>query len=222
MIGMVEQEWKAVQPKLWASSFLLIIGFCSLSYYYLDIPIASYFRAVDPRVESTFRYITGLGNSTWYLVASMLAFVVSKYLYHEDIISNKAIFIFLTIAISGIVNNSIKYSLGRYRPRVLFYDYLYGFSYLGFSYSVTSFPSGHANTITALMLALYFLIPEYRWLYLMVAVLVIASRVVLCDHFLSDVVFGSYLAIVTTVYVKSAFIRRRIEIFPGLLTGQAI
>ena len=222
MIGMIEQEWKTVQPKVWASSFLLVIGFCSVSYYYLDIPIASYFRAVDPRVESTFRYITSLGKSTWYLVASMLVFVVSKYLYHKELISGKAIFVFLAIAISGIVNNSIKYSLGRYRPRALFYDYLYGFSYFGFSYSVTSFPSGHANTITALMLALYFLIPEYRWLYLTIAVLVIASRVVLCDHFLSDVVFGSYLAILTTVYVKSAFIRRRIEIFPGVLKGQAI
>jgi membrane-associated phospholipid phosphatase len=222
MTGMIEQEWKAVQPKVWASSSLLIIGFCSLSYYYLDIPIASYFRATDPRVENTFRYITSLGKSTWYLVASMLVFVVSKYLYHKDLISVKAIFIFLATAISGIINDIIKYSLGRYRPRALFYDHLYGFSFFGSSYSVTSFPSGHANTITALMLALYFLIPEFRWLYVIIAVLVIASRVVLCDHFLSDVVFGSYLAVLTTVYLKSAFIRRDMDIFPKTLKGQAI
>jgi membrane-associated phospholipid phosphatase len=214
VIGMIDLERKAVTTKGLVSSSLLAVGFCTFSYYLLDIRISYYFRSINPLVEILFRYITSLGKSTWYLIISMIMFLASRYVYKNYLAANKAIFIFLTIAISGIINDIIKYCLGRYRPNALFYDHLYGFGFFGHSYSMTSFPSGHANTITAVMLASYFLIPKYRWLYIVIAVSVIASRVVLCEHYLSDVVFGAYLAILTTVHLKSVFVRRDIGIFP--------
>jgi len=219
---MIDLERKAVRTKVLVSSSLLVIGFCTFSYYLLDIRISCYFRSINPLVEILFRYITSLGKSTWYLIISMIMFITSRYVYKSYLVASKSIFIFLTIAVSGIINDIVKYCLGRYRPNALFYDHLYGFDFLEHSYSMTSFPSGHANTITAVMLAAYFLIPKYRWLYIVIAVSVIASRVVLCEHYLSDVVFGSYLAMLTTVYLKSVFVRRNIGIFPVVLKDPAL
>jgi undecaprenyl-diphosphatase len=53
---------------------------------------------------------------------------------------------------------------------------------------ITSFPSGHASTIVALMLALYFISPKYRVIYFIIAFVIVISRVFVCHHYLTDVV----------------------------------
>jgi membrane-associated phospholipid phosphatase len=201
---------------------LFVVLFCTFSYYFLDIRIACYFRSIDSWIQHTFEYITELGKSTWYLIISAVLFLAFKYFYKDTVLSGAALFVFLSITISGLTTDLLKYLLGRYRPNALFDQNLYGFAFFEFKYSMVSFPSGHANTITAVMLALYFLIPKYGWLCLIIAVMVIASRVVLCEHYLSDVVFGSYLAILTTVYLKNAFVRNQMGAFPVTLKAQAL
>jgi membrane-associated phospholipid phosphatase len=52
------------------------------------------------------------------------------------------------------------------------------------------------------MLALYFISPKYRAIYFAIALVIAISRVLVCHHYLTDVVFGSYLAVLTTVCLK--------------------
>ena len=81
-------------------------------------------------------------------------------------------------------------------------EQLYGFKFFQLKGKLTSFPSGHASTIVALMLALYFISPKYRAIYFAIALVIVISRVLVCHHYLTDVVFGSYLAVLTTVCLK--------------------
>jgi len=88
---------------------------------------------------------------------------------------------------------------------MLFNYGFYGFNFFETSSDLTSFPSGHASNITALMLSLYFIYPKYRNIYIIAAFLVIISRVIISAHFFTDVLAGSYLATITTLIVKSYF-----------------
>lgn len=194
-------------------SSIIALGFCLFSYYYLDIRIAHYCNSIASPVKNIFEQITGFGKSTWYLVGSVLSFLYFKFIRIDRKLSSRSIFIFLAIVISGVITDIIKYILGRYRPEALFQQDLYGFVCFQHSHSMTSFPSGHANTITAIMFSLYLIYPRYWLAFLLVALLIMASRIVICAHYLSDVVFGSYLAILTTLYIKDVFIRKNVNIY---------
>jgi undecaprenyl-diphosphatase len=100
---------------------------------------------------------------------------------------------------------------------MLFDEGLYGFTFFQSGYAFNSFPSGHANTITAVAVALYFIYPRFRHFYALVAVLVIVSRLVLGSHYLGDVVAGAYLGILTTFYLKSIFGRKGISLQQPIL-----
>jgi len=196
-------------------SLLAVIGFSVFSYYYIDIPVANYCRSIGPLSRMIFEYTTDLGKSTWYLIVSAGMFLVFRYISINIELSNRFLFIFVSISVSGIITNIIKFILGRYRPDALFENNLYGLNFFEHSFIKTSFPSGHSNTITALMLALYFLYPRHWILYVVIAIIVISSRVVVLDHYISDVVFGSFLAIITTFYIRSVFHRKGLLASPS-------
>jgi hypothetical protein len=54
---------------------------------------------------------------------------------------------------------------------MFFEEQLYGFDFFQLKGKITSFPSGHASTIVALMLSLYFINPKYRVIYFWLSVL---------------------------------------------------
>ncbi len=195
------------------SSLLLVIGFCVYSYYYLDIPVAYYCRSIGPLPKTISQHTTDFGKSTWYLILCAGMFLLSRYIWRNIELSSRFLFVFLSISISGIITDIIKFILGRYRPDALFESQLYGLNFFEYSFIMTSFPSGHSNTITALMLSLFFMYPRYWIPYSAFALIVISSRVILCDHYVSDVIFGSYLAIITTLYIKTMFVRKNVLIF---------
>ena len=66
-------------------------------------------------------------------------------------------------------------------------------------YEQTSFPSGHATTIWACGVALAILFPRWRLLWYALAILVSMSRVIIGAHYLSDVLAGAYVAVMTVL-----------------------
>ena len=63
------------------------------------------------------------------------------------------------------------------------------------------------------MTALYFIKPRYSFFYLLIALMVMASRIIIGEHFLSDVIVGAYIGYITTRYLKGFFEFNRIDIF---------
>jgi membrane-associated phospholipid phosphatase len=210
----MHQNRPASSGKLRASVFLFpaMIVICFLSYEFLDIPIARFFAPHKGALTTIFEGITYFGRSTLYLIVSALAFIWFKFLRKCPVWANAAAFIFASIALSGIANDSIKYLAGRSRPNLLLSEQIYGFRHFVNQYSYNSFPSGHANTAAALFYSLYLIRDKYLYIYIPAASAIILSRVILDAHFLSDVIFGAYLAIVVTSFLKIVFEKKDIII----------
>jgi len=180
----------------------------ALSYFFLDIPAAHWGRTLDRSVLDILEIITGFGKSTAYLVVSFILFVFFRFIRKRDIFASQSMFVFASVAVSGIIADIVKWIAGRYRPVMLFNEGLYGFSFFQAGYEVNSFVSGHTVTAFSLALALSYLYPKYRFLFFPAAVAIAASRVLLSVHYLSDVIFGAYIGIASVLVLKGFFDRK--------------
>ena len=129
----------------WSISVSLITLLCTISYLFWDIEIALFFHALnDTQSHDVFNIITGFGESQWYLGAGVLLFVVFR--RRNRFRSYLGLFMSLSVAVSGVSADIIKYVAGRARPILYFSDKLYGFNPFHYEYEWISFPSGHATT----------------------------------------------------------------------------
>ena len=185
-------------------SFPLLVLFCVIGYFFFDLPIAQNCKSIfsSNKIRRILKDISKLGIATFYLICSAVIFMFFRFIRKRKIWSNRALFVFLSISLSGMLVLITKFIFGRYRPRMFFKEQLYGFEFFQLKGKITSFPSGHASTIVALMLSLYFISPKYRVIYFIIAFVVVISRVFVCHHFLTDVVVGSYVAAITTLCLK--------------------
>jgi membrane-associated phospholipid phosphatase len=195
-------------------SFPLVVLFCIIGYFFLDLVIAKYcaLTFTHSNIRSTLKDISKLGLATFYLIFAAVCFLIFRFVKKRKMWANRALFVFLSISSSGILVLIIKFIFGRYRPKMFLQQQLYGFNFFQLKGKLTSFPSGHASTIVALMLALYFINPKYRAIYFVVALVIVISRVLVCHHYLTDAVFGAYLAVVTTVCLKDIMEKRGLPI----------
>ena len=190
--------------KLILISFPIVVLFCIIGYFFFDLIVAKYCASIfkDTKIRSILKDVSKLGIATFYLIFAALCFMFFRFIKKKRVWSNRALLVFLSISISGILVLIIKYIFGRYRPKMFLNEQLYGFQFFELKGKFTSFPSGHASTIVALMLICYFISPKYRVIYFAIAFVIVISRVLVCHHYLTDVVFGSYVAVVTTVCLK--------------------
>lgn len=210
------RQWDRTRrwPLLW--SFVYVTLFCILSYWAFDRALARTLKAhMGGDAEAFFRVVTHLGEAQLYLVPAglawaglMLASLRAASQAARERLRRLAVapgFMVLSMAISGLISNAIKFSLGRYRPRYLFDGDLYGLSFFNRAWGMNSFPSGHSQAAFAAMTALLVIFPRYDIVWLAIAVLVALSRVIITVHYLSDAVAGSWLAICVTVALARTF-----------------
>ena len=185
-------------------SFPIVVLFCIFGYLSFDLTIAKYCNSIfsNNKIRSILKDISKLGIATFYLIFSAMIFLLFRFIRKREIWSNRGLFVFLSISLSGVLVLITKFIFGRYRPKMFFKEQLYGFEFFQLKGKITSFPSGHASTIVALMLSLYFISPKYRVIYFIIAFVIVISRVLVCHHYLTDVVVGSYVAVITTLCLK--------------------
>ena len=187
-----------------------------LSYYFWDIPLTRYCQTLNQSVIDIFDIITRLGITMWYLVTSAVLYLFFRFIYKNKLQSMRALFVFCSLSLCGIILHLIKLIAGRHRPSDLFNHGYFGFNYFGIGYELTSFPSGHAQTAFTLATALTILFPRWGILAFLVAGAVGISRIVLTSHYLSDVIAGACVGILFTLAIKYLFDRKQIK-----LTGKS-
>jgi membrane-associated phospholipid phosphatase len=180
---------------------------------FVDRPLALWLKSsLDPHVFGFFKTITDFGlGGHWYLLfvgmgllcwaLSSLSHTVEGHALWRARVEPWLYALSVMIA-SGIGIQLLKFAFGRYRPKFLFSDGIYGFA--PFSGN-NSFPSGHSQNIWAAMMALWFIFPRYRPVWVVVGLAISLSRVFTTVHFLSDVLMGSSLAILTAIWFKQMF-----------------
>jgi membrane-associated phospholipid phosphatase len=192
--------------------FIVCLIMTVLSYLFWDVPLAEYCRHLSPAVINIADVITRLGISTWYIVASIIFYLFFRYIYKKNLNAFRSLFVFLSLSISGILIDIVKWIAGRHRPIDLYNHGYFGFEYFRTGYELTSFPSGHAQTVFSLATALTILFPRWGILLFVVAGTVGISRIILTSHYLSDVIAGAGIGILFTLAIKYYFDRKRIKL----------
>src|SRR5665213_1216556 len=188
----------------------------AVSIAWLDRPLAFLFAA-SPGLRPVWRVITMFGVSTGYLViAALLALgcAIAARCATDDarkrrlaLHARRAAFVFVVVGGAGLAGDILKPVFGRARPRLYLDEGIFGFTWHGARAAYWSFPSGHAITIVALALALTQVERRFVSLYVAAALLVIARRIVLDQHYLSDVIAGALLAYAACWVARAAFAR---------------
>ncbi|MDD5400385.1 MAG: phosphatase PAP2 family protein [Sulfurimonas sp.] len=179
--------------------YIIITFFIAIcAYFVLDRTIAEWsVHYCVGGCNDFFVAVTQLGISTPYLIGSALLFFYFHYIKKNLYKSHHALFLFAVVAISGIITGIIKVIAGRVRPCMLFEKVLYGFDFFHRNSDMNSFPSGH--TTTAFALAMYISLYWPRWAVIgwIIAIAVGVSRVLLTKHYLSDVLVGALVGVIT-------------------------
>jgi membrane-associated phospholipid phosphatase len=178
---------------------VLIIVIC---YFFIDVPAAIWFHALNQETRNVFEWITKAGVSTVYLIVSLGLFIFFRWIRKHRRYADRALLFFSNIALSGILANIVKFLVGRLRPKMLFERGLYGFDPFRVGYEFNSFPSGHTATVFAIAVSCSIFWPKYRILFVMFATTVALSRLVLTAHYPSDVFAGAYIGTMTAIVMK--------------------
>ena len=184
--------------KQWVWLTFLLFVLVLVSYFWIDLPL---FERLYPYRRDPSLYpielLTDLGKSTWYIIVSLILFIY--WIDKKPKQSDAALLILSTTIISGILVNIVKVIFGRARPQLYADEQLYGFFWGKLDVLYRSFPSGHATTAMAVWLAFALLFPRYRAWLIAIGILISLSRVILTQHYLSDVIIGGWLGVMTTL-----------------------
>jgi membrane-associated phospholipid phosphatase len=170
----------------------------------------------------TFNEITDFGKSGWLLIpigglivlAALIATPAAGRIANLMLTSLivRLGYVFIAIALPSLFVTIAKRLIGRLRPSV------HGpFVYVPWSWDAAhaSMPSGHATTAVAAAIAVGALWPRARvvmWIY---AVLILASRVIIQAHFVSDVLAAAFVGGFGAILVRNWFATRRLAFIPA-------
>ena len=175
---------------------LLFVGLMLGSFLFVDKPIALYFHSLHLSEHCPWlNVLTKLGVWAVYLVALFLLALFFRYVIRRKVAEERTWFLWICMLFASLCCIVLKTTLGRARPELLFDEQLYGFFGFHTSSSYWSFPSGHTTTIMTLAFGLCALFPRYWYAFISAGFLVASSRILLTEHYLSDVLASSYLAL---------------------------
>lgn len=195
-------------------AIILFLALILCLYLDFDKPLAYYFYVLDLRDQiPVLSFLTRLGLGVIYIPTFLALALIFRFISANPRWEARAWFLFLCVTIPGLICFFLKIVLGRARPSMLLYNQLYGFYGLKGNAHYWSFPSGHTTTIMGLILGLSILFPRYFFAFILVGITVALSRVFLSHHFLSDVLFAAYLALVE-VGVLLYILRRKSWLTP--------
>lgn len=194
----------------------------ALAMTFLDTPAFKMSaRLPDWLVDLSF-VITDFGRSGWILVpVGGLILVIGLLASPRLDYMNRAVramavtrlgFIFIAVGLPGLIDTIVKRWIGRARPSALG-----PFAYEPFAWrpEFASFPSGHATTAFAALVAIGAVFPRARsvlWIY---ALLIAASRILIAAHYPSDVIAGAAVGAFGALWVRDWFAVRRLGFYVG-------
>jgi membrane-associated phospholipid phosphatase len=211
-----------------------------ISYYYWDLSLAIYWKGCKAlccsiidiaKIVAVFgeskaiyckdfgcsiigiaEIVTVFGESQWYFILLILAYLPLRIIWKNKLWSMKLLFIFLSLLASSLISTLIKWLAGRHRPINYFQHSLFGFNYFSLSPESTSFPSGHVVTAFSLAAAVSILFPRAGIAAFIIAISIGLTRIILASHYLSDVIAGAGIGILSTMIVKYFFDQKKIEL----------
>jgi membrane-associated phospholipid phosphatase len=201
----------AVLP--WGLIALVTAGL-GLLMQFVDRPIAQYFATHAGALFRVASFLTRFGDALWWLLPSSALYLAARFVWRSPAWAARALFVFTSVAVCGILVDLVKCIAGRARPELWLTQGIYGFSYPHLQALYQSFPSGHAACASGAGIALALLFPRLRPAWIAVGLGLGLTRVVVTAHYLSDVVAATLLAALIVLELRRVFARH------GLVLGR--
>jgi membrane-associated phospholipid phosphatase len=187
---------------LWAGLLLIVLGTATLA---VDRPIAHFlYDHVSAQTHKRLDSITHAAKAGHWLATAILALIGAAVAKHfgyggEEIamLVNYSLAFIVSLTVGSAVLHSIKLVLGRRRPRDDMEMGLYGFTPFAFNTDFNSFPSGHALTIFCVAVIFTCVWPWLWPFWFAIAAFLSGVRALLTAHFLSDVLIGGGIGLIT-------------------------
>jgi undecaprenyl-diphosphatase len=170
-------------------------------------------------VRHFFRSITDIGKSNWMLIPTGAAIALALVLRKRHpgfrnapaygLIASTIGYVFVSIGGAGLIANLAKNIIGRARPKLFDSVGALDFKLFAFDPDYASLPSGHATNIFAFATVIGILWPRGRVLLYTLAAWIAASRVLIGQHYVTDVVLGAILGTAFPYFVRERFAARR-------------
>jgi undecaprenyl-diphosphatase len=196
-----------------ATAFVLVV-------ILLDPYLVLWRTALPEPLIGFFRFVTEFGKADWILLATgialVIAFLTDATRLRPRLRIGRAVrlvataYLFLAVAISGIIANLGKYTIGRARPKLFADNGSFAFDFWSWNPDWASIPSGHATTGMAFGVALALLFPRLRWLFLCLGFWIAASRAFVGAHYPSDMLAGGLLGALTAWLLARSLARYRL------------
>lgn len=191
-------------------SFIFILFVCFICYQFVDRTLTFWLQQqthILPRLSALMATYTS--PIYWLLLAflSLVLFVfMNYYRLGSSTLRQHCLLLSLSIIMAYVTTGVIKVILARYRPQLLFSQHLYGFHFFSTQHRFNSMPSGHAAlTFAALMIVVKTI--DKKWITLLLislAIIIGLFRVYALAHYLSDVILGGYIGIMSSYYATFA------------------
>lgn len=202
----------------WRLSLLGLFLFTALyliCWQWFDLPLAIWAHHSFLPNTVTYDYSQAISHvfasAHWtYLALLCLIFMVIAYVIDDRSIARNWLFVATCILLTQLIGFSFKFLLARYRPIEWFNHGLYGLHFFSRQHDWNSTPSGHTLSTVAGCLALSKLFKQcvLTWLLIVLAIVVGLTRIIVTAHYLSDVLFGAYLALLVVVWLNAVFFNR--------------
>ncbi|CAM4425569.1 MAG: hypothetical protein LEGION0398_MBIBDBAK_00439 [Legionellaceae bacterium] len=189
------------------STFFIILLY---TYFYqiVDRSIAlEIYQGINPHLRTICSFISSIGTPIFWTIACLTGFFFFIICYLINKIppfSYRIFYLSSSIFLAQILGAIIKYSIGRARPILFLQQHIYGFHPFSFTKAYDSTPSGHTLCLFALAYMTAFYYRRWSYILFMIAISVGISRILLSQHYVSDVLLGGYIG------MFSAFITQQI------------
>lgn len=195
------------------------LGFAVLiiALHWLDRPISAWGQGLPDGVRAFFHWVTAWG-SDWVPISLFVAWLAAwllSLLTRDNLqralreLAALSGFIFLGVSLPGLVTILLKRIIGRGRPVTWSVDAPLSFHSLNWNaYDYQSFPSGHATTAFSLAAVVALVWPKALWPAMALAAAVAVSRIVLGEHYPTDVTAGAVLGILGAYAARQLFVAR--------------
>jgi membrane-associated phospholipid phosphatase len=180
---------------------LATIVVCIVSYFFVDIPLALHFEKISPCLRKFSKTISHLIDADDQYLFWPVAYFFFRCLMKKEAIANRCLLIVITLPLTNVLVGLMKAFFGRARPELFFASNEYGLTFFSMADSFQSLPSGHACSIGALFGAFACFYPKAQWPLLVLALLLASVRIILTQHYLSDMIAGVVIGFLVSSWI---------------------
>jgi undecaprenyl-diphosphatase len=201
----------------------LVVALIAVTMLKIDGHAITEQRLLAPWFVEMFAGITDIGQSGWVLVPLFVGILVAAVVSSPALgrveqlvlasLVARAGFLFMAVAVPGIVVTVVKRFIGRARPYLFETGGPFDFQPFRWDPNYASLPSGHTTTAFATAFAIGALYPRIRWPIWIVACLVGVSRIIVSAHYPSDVLAAAVIGVLGAIAVRNWFAMRRLAYY---------